>query len=84
MGKKVHPPYKTPFQILTMHIPLVLVLYERVAARLPCVRVLNEVNALNGAELLELSPEKYSSESSPHLLCCCCLTKGMSHHSPQF
>ena len=82
MGKKVHPPYKTPFQILTMHIPLVLVLYERVAARLPCVRVLNEVNALNGAELLELPPEKHISVASLNLRSAC--RRDVHNNLPQF
>ena len=39
-----------------MHISLVLVLYEGVAAWLPCVRILDEMNALDRSELLELPP----------------------------
>ena len=39
-----------------MHISLVLVLYEGVAAWLPRVRILDEMNALNRSELLELPP----------------------------
>ena len=40
-----------------MHISLVLVLYEGVAAWLSCVKILDEMNALDRSELLELPPQ---------------------------
>ena len=50
-----------------MHISLVLVLYEGVAAWLPRVRILDEMNALNRSELLELPPEMTSEHKRLHL-----------------